>query len=49
MCPDPIEFSEIAAYAQAIQITDVDDVMSFVKIVQGIDAAYVSEANKKVK
>ena len=47
--PDPIQFSELSAYANAIGITDVEHRMKLVRIVRKLDAVYLEAATGKVK
>ena len=45
----PIPLSEIVAYIDCVYIRDVDDRLTFIKMIQSLDNVYVTHVNKKAQ
>lgn len=45
----PIPLSEMMAYMDATYLTDVDERLKFIKMMQSLDRVYVSHINAKAK
>lgn len=45
----PIPLSEMVAYMDATNLTDVDDRLRFIKMMQALDKVYVSHINERAK
>lgn len=45
----PIPLSEIVAYINCVYIRDVDDRLTFIKMIQSLDNVYVKHINKKAQ
>ena len=45
----PIPLSEIAAYLDTLYIRDVDDRLTYIKMIQSLDSVYVKFINEKAK
>lgn len=45
----PIPLSEIVAYMDATYLTDVDERLTFIKMMQALDKVYTNHINQKAK
>lgn len=45
----PIPLSEMVAYMDAIDLTDVDDRLRFIRMMQALDKVYVKHINERAK
>ena len=45
----PIPLSEIVAYLQAADVRDVDERLTYIKMIQALDLVYVSHINEEAK
>lgn len=45
----PIPLSEINAYFDVMNIRDVDDRLTYIKMIQSLDSVYVKHINEKAK
>ena len=45
----PIPLSEIVAYLNVMNIRDVDDRLTYIKMIQSLDSVYVKHINEKAK
>jgi hypothetical protein len=45
----PIPLSEITSYLEAVYIRDVDDRLTYIRMIQSLDNVYVKHINEKAK